>query len=593
MLSIEQQKLLNDLVNSLDSKQKIWLAGYFEGLARSADNDTPVISPDNIELEQNIQLPVTILYGSRSGNSEMVAKQAADKFITGGLQVRTVDMNDYKSKDLKEEKNLIVVVSTHGEGVPPVAAEEFYEFVHSKRAPKLEGVNFAVCALGDTSYEFFCKTGADFDRRFEELGAVRALDRVDCDVDFEDVAEEWIGKVYEAFKNNTNGNVRIKEKSITDSVSVSKSRYGKKNPFPALVMEKILLSGRGSAKENYHIELSLEGSGYNFKPGDAIGIYPTNSGKLVDELIATRGYNPDVIINNGVGNKSLREILMNHYEISVLTKEVVNKYSELAKNKQLLKLVGDADMLRKYSYGRDMLDLVSDFPADVAPEDMVGILRKLQPRLYSISSSLKAYPDEVHITVGAVRYTAHSRDKEGVCSVFLADRIMLDQTLPVYIDANTNFKLPENNDAPIIMIGPGTGIAPFRSFIQEREATGATGKNWLFFGDQHFTTDFMYQTEWQKYLKNGLLTHLDVAFSRDADKKVYVQHKMLENAREIYSWLQEGAHFYVCGDMENMAPDVHHALVKIVEEQGSMAHDAAHDYVREMQKTHRYQEDVY
>lgn len=591
-LNTEQQSLLNQLLTSTNEQQKIWISGYLAGVTRK---NTEINQLEPISTKQSTDAPsITILYGTRSGNSQAVAEQAAELYSENGFKTHCFDMSDYKPNNLKNEKNLLVVVSTHGEGVPPIAAEEFYEFLHSKRAPKLNGLNFSVCALGDSSYLHFCKTGIDFETRLLELGATKIHERVDCDVDFEDLAESWVESSLKSFQEKVAAQLGSSSQiSSPKPARKDKSQYSKKNPYQALVLNKVKLSGRGSQKENYHIELSIEDSGLDYKPGDAIGVLPKNSGALVDSIIKKQAYNPDEVIQNGVGNKTLRELLMNHYELTVLTKDVLSKYADLSGNEEVAQILQDSEKLKNYIYGRDLFDLLNDYPMDKSPQELVSILRKLQPRLYSISSSLEANPDEVHITVGAVRYEKEGREKEGVCSTFLADRIEEDETIPVFIDRNTNFSLPDQGHVPIIMVGPGTGIAPFRGFVQEREASGATGKNWLIFGDQHFTTDFLYQTEWQKYLKKGVLTKLDVAFSRDQEKKVYVQHRMLENAEEIYAWLEEGAHFYVCGDMKSMAPDVHHALIEIVEKEGNMSHDAAHNYVRQMQKEKRYQEDVY
>jgi sulfite reductase (NADPH) flavoprotein alpha-component len=593
MLTNEQKVLLDQLVKTLDSKQISWLSGFFSGIELK---EKPINGNDhNIDnLNKTDASQLTILYGSRSGNSQSVAEKLAEKLKTNGISLKCIDMNDYPNKELKNEKNLIVIVSTHGEGVPPVSAEEFYQFIYSKRAPSLKDLNYSVCALGDSSYEFYCKTGSDIDKRFEELGATRLVDRCDCDVDYEELADKWIDNVFQTFKAKYNGSVQIKNEGIQNLTALEPSViYNKKNPFKALVLEKILLSGRGSKKENYHIELSIDGSGMEYKPGDALGILPVNSPVLVDKLIDLKKFDAEAIINNGVGSKSLRDILLNHYEIATLTKDVISNYATISENKKLHKILYDNTQLRDYIYGRDVLDLLTDFPAEFEPVELTGILRKLQPRLYSITSSQKAYEDEVHLIIGTVRYTGKGGIKEGVCSTYLSDRINVEDFLPVYIDHNPNFKLPEDSETPVIMIGPGTGIAPFRGFIQEREVTGSTGKNWLFFGDQYFKTDFLYQTEWQKYLKQGVLTKMDVAFSKDTKEKLYVQHRMLEHSKELYSWLQEGAHIYVCGDGKHMAPDVFKALVKISEDQGKFNNEKATEYVRSLQKTRRYHEDVY
>ena len=357
------------------------------------------------------------------------------------------------------------------------------------------------------------------------------------------------------------------------AVQTVESTYSRTNPFKAEVLENINLNGRGSNKETRHLELSLEGSGITYQPGDALGIYPENDPELVENLIQKMGWDSEeiVTINKQGDVLPLKEALSSHFEITNLTKSLLEKANQLSSIDELQELLlpENADQLKSYLNGRDLLDLVSDFgPWNVSVQEFVSILRKMPARLYSIASSMSANPDEVHLTIGALRYEAHGRERKGVCSILLADRIEPGDTLPVYIQHNQNFKLPSNPDTPIIMIGPGTGVAPFRSFIQEREELGVEGKSWLFFGDQHFVTDFLYQTEWQKWLKDGVLTKLDVAFSRDTDEKVYVQHRMQERSQELFEWLQEGAVVYICGDEKNMAKDVHNTLIEIIEKEG-------------------------
>ena len=484
-------------------------------------------------------------------------------------------------------------MSTHGEGDPPDTALQFHEFVHGKRAPKLAGINFSVLALGDTSYEFFCKTGADFDIQFEKLGGNRLTDRVDCDLDYEEPAEAWIETSLSNLEKlvgtqSSNGVAAFAMPAITTSL------YDKKNPFQAEVLESINLNGRGSAKETLHIELSLEDSGLEYQPGDALGVYPQNNPAFVDSLLSSLELDGNEAVSLNDENLSLHKALLERLEITVLTKPVVEKYGEAFGSQAATELAQDREALKSYIYGRDIRDLIKDYPpTTVSPTALASCFRKLPARLYSIASSLDAHPDEVHLLVAIVRYHSSGMDREGVCSTFLADRLLEDQKIGVYIDRNKNFKLPEDSSLPIIMIGPGTGVAPFRAFIEHREYHGHSGKNWLFFGDQHFATDFLYQAEWLKHKKNGLLTNLDVAFSRDQQKKVYVQHRMLERKKEIYSWLQDGAHLYVCGDESRMAHDVHAALIDIIASEGSMSQENALEYVKKLQQDKRYQRDVY
>jgi sulfite reductase (NADPH) flavoprotein alpha-component len=375
------------------------------------------------------------------------------------------------------------------------------------------------------------------------------------------------------------------------------SEYSRTNPFRAEVLENINLNGRGSNKETHHLELSLEGSGLTYKPGDAVGIYPENDPALVEQLLSELPWNPEdtVTINKQGDVLSLKEALSSYYEITVLTKPLLEKIGQLSKNDTLHEyLSGNGEKVKTYIGGRDLIDFIRDFGiwGDSA-EEFVSVLRKIPARLYSIASSESANPDEVHLTIGAVRFDSHGRERNGVCSILCAERLEPGDTLPIFIQHNDNFKLPENPETPIIMIGPGTGVAPFRSFLQEREEVGASGKSWMFFGDQHFRTDFLYQTEWQKWIENGVLTKMDVAFSRDTEQKVYVQHRMLENSKELYAWLQEGASVYICGDEKSMARDVHNTLIDIIQTEGGLNREKAEEYLADMQQQKRYQRDVY
>ncbi|MGZ8908206.1 MAG: assimilatory sulfite reductase (NADPH) flavoprotein subunit, partial [Methylobacter sp.] len=512
--------------------------------------------------------------------------------LAAGLGLKTAirKMGDYRLLQLKAEKNLLVIVSTYGEGEPPDNARELVEHLFSKRAPSLQHLHFAVLGLGDSSYEFFCKTGIDFDRRLEELGATRIHPRVDCDVDYESSAEAWMHAVLNEMSVRLNTKPQPAE--LSQPSIESPAAYSRKHPFPALLLDNILLNGRGSLKETHHLEFSLEGSGLTYEPGDALGVCPTNAPDVIDALLQALHFDGTEWITLDGEHGSLYDVLFSQYEITTITRPAMQKYALLANSQKLDQLLHDKHKLNDYLHGREMIDLVTDFPAGhLCPQAFVDCLRKLPPRMYSIASSLKQHPDEVHITVVAVRYQAHGRDRKGTGSTFLAERISEDATIPVFIDRNNNFKLPTDPAAAIIMIGPGTGIAPFRAFIEEREAIAAPGKNWLFFGEQHFETDFLYQAEWLRYLNSGVLTRMIVAFSRDQEQKIYVQHLMAEHGKELYAWLQDGAYFYVCGDGKQMAPDVHAALLKIVA--AEIGADNAEEYVANLQKAKRYQRDVY
>jgi sulfite reductase (NADPH) flavoprotein alpha-component len=591
----EQAELLNRLLPTLTESQKVWLSGFL-----AASQSTFAAKTGEVPEQNKIQTTskeVTILFGSQSGNAQGLAKKAGLTLEGIGFQVTVSSMSDFKPNNLKKLQNLLIIASTHGEGEPPDNALSFHEFLISKRAPKLEGLHFSVLALGDSSYELFCKTGKDFDQRLEELGGVRIYPRFDCDVDFEEPAAEWLEGVLGNLREAQIDSACTAQPVLAAGQKVE-SEYSRTNPFRAEVLENINLNGRGSNKETRHLELSLEGSGLTYQPGDAVGIYPENDPALVEKLLGELPWNPEetVTINKQGDVLSLKEALSSYYEITVLTKPLLEKIGQILKNDTLHDYLasGNEEKLRGYIDGRDLLDFVRDFGAwGVSAQEFVSVLRKIPARLYSIASSISANPEEVHLTIGAVRYDSHGRERKGVCSILCSERVESGDTLPIFIQHNTNFKLPDNPETPIIMVGPGTGAAPFRSFMQEREEIGASGKSWMFFGDQHFRTDFLYQTEWQKWIESGVLTKMDVAFSRDTEQKVYVQHRMLENSKELYKWLQEGASVYICGDEKNMARDVHHTLLEIIQTEGSLTREKAEEYLADMQQQKRYQRDVY
>ncbi|MGX2041415.1 assimilatory sulfite reductase (NADPH) flavoprotein subunit [Methylocaldum sp. MU1018] len=587
-LTPQQWDTLRRLADEFSREQKLWASGYLAGLSDAAQRpaaSAPTQSPEHPG--------VVVLFGSQTGNSEKLAKALHARLRQSGIAARLEDMGSYKSAQLRRDRCLLVIVSTHGEGEPPDNARPFYEFLHGKKAPKLDGLQFSVLALGDTSYEYFCKTGRDFDRRLEELGAARLCPRVDCDVDYEEAAEGWMGDALAALVRLRQPRVEISASAAVEPVSA----YSKKQPFPATMLENVRLTGRGSTKDVRHIELSIEDSGLRFEPGDALGVVPSNWPERVAELIEAAGLSSGAVVSGSDGAETtLEDALLHHYEITTLTRPFLEKYAELSGSGELAELLkeGNRQLLRDFLYGREIIDVLRRYPVPgIAADRFVALLRKLPPRLYSIASSLEADPDAVHLTVGVVRYESHGIERQGVASTFLAERVAENGPVPVYVDSNPNFRLPKDPDAPIIMVGPGTGVAPFRAFLAEREASGAGGRNWLFFGDRNFHTDFLYQSEWLDHRKNGLLTRIDVAFSRDDDDKVYVQHRMLERSRELYAWLEEGAHFYVCGDAQRMASDVHEALITVVAKEGDVDRDRAEDYVRTLQSSKRYQRDVY
>ncbi|MGR9050198.1 assimilatory sulfite reductase (NADPH) flavoprotein subunit [Halobacillus faecis] len=586
----EQTEQLNRLLLTMDDRQKIWLSGY---LAADLHSASFAVKDHQAEEQGSASRQVTLLYGSHTGNCQALAEEYGARLKAKGFEAKVLDMDEYKPKNLKNEQDLLILTSTHGDGDPPDNALSFYDFLFSKRAQKLDGVRYAVLALGDSSYEFFCQTGKEIDERLNELGAERIHTLVDCDLDYEENAEAWWNVVLDAL-GDTQEHVSPPVEptpSVTD-----RPLYSKKNPFQAEVLENINLSGRGSNKETRHLEIDLEGSNLTYEPGDSLGIFPNNEEALVDELIEEMEWDPDlsVIVNKDGEVRALREALSSHYEITALTIPLLQKIAGFTDREEFKQLVASREEMNAYIYGRDLLDVVRDYgPWNAGAEEFVSILRKIPARLYSIASSFKANPDEVHLTIGTVRYDSNGRKRTGVCSGQCAERTEAGDHLSVFVQKNNNFKLPDDPSLPIIMIGAGTGVAPYRAFLEEREESEAQGRSWLFFGEQHFVTDFLYQVEWQQWLKNGVLTKMDVAFSRDSKEKVYVQHRLLENREEFYQWLAAGAYVYVCGDEKHMAKDVHNTILQIVKEEGKYNDEEAEEYLKELRKAKRYQRDVY
>ncbi len=536
-------------------------------------------------------VPATILWGSQTGNSEGLAKKLAKNLSKNGFTPKVVDMAAYDKADLSKEENVLLITSTYGDGEPPDNAADLYDWILSEDAPRLEQLNYTVLALGDSEYPDYCKCGIDFDERLAALGAKQITPRIDCDVDFDDEFAAWQKAIIASIGDSSS------HESSVNAEDTGEDGYSKKHPFPASILRNENLNAVDSARETNHIEFSLEGSGLKYEAGDALGVYPENPEEVVDELIAALGMKPtEEVPLPGGGDGSLREALIKHYDIRSLNKKVIEQWQERS-GAPFLRSIVEADSKEVYDefcWGRELIDLAVDYPADFADaEEFVGSLKKLQPRLYSISSSPKAHPDEVHLTVAIVRYDSHYRSRGGVCSTFLADRAG-DLKPGVFVHENKAFRVPEDGNKPIIMCGPGTGIAPFRAFLEERKATEAKGLNWLLFGNPHAATDFLYEEELNEMQKDGVLNKLSVAFSRDQKEKIYVQDRMLEEGAEIWKWLHdEGGSFYVCGDASRMAKDVDAALHQIAQTHGNMSEKEAEDFYKQMKKEKRYARDVY
>ncbi|MES2657438.1 MAG: flavodoxin domain-containing protein [Verrucomicrobiota bacterium] len=534
---------------------------------------------------------VTVLFGSQTGTSEGLAKKLVKTLKKGNFEPELHDMAAYDRSRLATEKNLLIITSTYGDGEPPDTATDLHGWLMSDAAPRLEGVSYSVLALGDSSYPDFCKCGVEFDTRLTALGAKSLHPRVDVDVDADAPYAAWSTAVLATLSPSGAG-IPAGESTAAESAEAG---YSKSNPFPSAVVENYNLNGPGD-KQTHQIALSLEGSDLAYEVGDALGVYPLNPPEIVDEIIANLPFKSGDVPAPDGGEIPLREALIRYYDIGSLNKSVIQKWQAKSGSPFLRSLVAadDKKAYDDFCWGRDLIDLVVDHPADFTDaEEFVSNLKKLQPRLYSIASSPRAHPGEVHLCVGIVRYNTFGRKRGGICSTFLADRVKEDIKPRVYVHGNNAFRLPSDGATDVIMCGPGTGIAPFRAFLEDRKATAAKGRNWLFFGNPHSATDYLYQDEIEGYIADGTLSKFDVAWSRDQKEKLYVQHLMVQNGAELWSWLQGGAAFYVCGDASRMAKDVDLALHKVAEEHGKLTAEEAAAFISQLKKDKRYLRDVY
>ncbi|AKL10634.1 TPA: NADPH-dependent assimilatory sulfite reductase flavoprotein subunit [Kluyvera intermedia] len=590
-LNPEQLARLQAATTDLTPTQLAWVSGYFWGVL----NQQPGAAVATATPAATEAPTITLLSASQTGNARRVAEALRDDLLAAKLNVKLVSAGDYKFKQIANEKLLIVVASTQGEGEPPEEAVALHKFLFSKKAPKLNGTAFAVLGLGDTSYEFFCQAGKDFDSKLAELGAERLLDRVDADVEFQAAAAEWRARVVEVLKARVPKETPA-QAAVTATGAVNEvfsSPYTKEEPLTATLSVNQKITGRDSEKDVRHIEIDLGDSGLRYQPGDALGVWYQNDPALVKELIELLWLKGDEPVSVDGKTLPLSEALQWHFELTVNTGNIVENYATLTRSESLLPLVGDKAKLQHYAATTPIVDMVRFSPAQLDAGALTGLLRPLTPRLYSIASSQAEVETEVHVTVGVVRYDIEGRARAGGASSFLADRVEEEGEVRVFIEHNDNFRLPANPETPVIMIGPGTGIAPFRAFMQQRAAEGAEGKNWLFFGNPHFTEDFLYQVEWQRYVKEGVLNRIDLAWSRDQKEKIYVQDKLRQQGAELWRWINDGAHIYVCGDANRMAKDVEQALLDVIAEFGAMDAEAADEYLSELRVERRYQRDVY
>ena len=594
-LNPDQLTRLQAATSDYSPTQLAWLSGYFWGLVNQAPGaaaGTTVATAAPVQAEVPT---ITLISASQTGNARRLAEQLRDDLQAAELKVNLVSAGDYKFKQIAQEKLLVIVTSTQGEGEPPEESVALHKYLMSKKAPKLDGTEFAVFGLGDTSYEFFSKAGKDFDARLAELGATRLLDRVDADVDYTAAAEAWRKQIVATFKERiaVAAPATAAVAGTSHGNDIQGTQYTKEAPLTASLSVNQKITGRNSDKDVRHIEIDLGDSGLRYQPGDALGVWYENDPALVQELLEQVSLTGEEPVSVNGQTLPLAEALQKHYELTVNTPQIVEHYAALAGNDALLAQIGDKASLQQYVQNTPIVDMVRFVPTQLTAEQLIGLLRPLTPRLYSIASSQAENETEVHITVGAVRYEIEGRARSGGASGYLSDRLEEDGEIRVFIEHNDNFRLPANPETPVIMIGPGTGIAPFRAFMQQRDAEGAEGKNWLFFGNPHFTEDFLYQVEWQSYVKDGLLTNIDLAWSRDQKEKVYVQDKIRAKGAEVWRWIQEGAHIYVCGDANRMAKDVEQALLEVVAEHGGMDTESADEFLSELRVERRYQRDVY
>lgn len=582
-LSQGQVEKLKQLTSELSAVQLAWVSGYLSATAEQGTSQASV--------EAEPAQTVTILYGSQTGNGRGVANELAAKAKAQGYAVNLASMGDYKVRQLKQETLLLAVVSTHGEGEAPDDALELHKFLASKRAPKLDNLHYSVLALGDSSYEFFCQTGKDFDERLAALGAKAIQPLVECDVDYEEAAQQWQSDLLESIKpliQTSSASVV----SIGSSTNTGESQFTKQNPFAAELLVSQKLTGRDSDRDVRHVEIDLGESELSYQAGDALGVWFSNSEVLVEEILTQLSLDGATEVTVAKESLSLKQALIEKKELTQLYPGLVKGWAELSGDETLLKLAEDRELTRQFVLNHQLIDLATKYQVTITPVQLIELLRPITPRLYSIASSQSEVESEVHLTVALVEDERDGETRFGGASQFLA-QAEEGAEVKVYVEPNSHFRLPENPDTPVIMVGPGTGVAPFRAFMQERAAQGVESDSWLFFGNPHFEQDFLYQTEWQQYLKDGSLTRIDLAFSRDQAHKIYVQDRIAEQGEEVWKWLEAGAHLYICGDAERMAKDVHQALLDVAVKFGGKTAEEAEAFLEQLRSDKRYQKDVY
>lgn len=575
--------------------QRAWLNGYLAGLYSYAPAPAATTQP---RFER-----IAVLYGSQTGTAEGLARKCAKELKAGGFTVSVASLEGYVPATLAGEACALFIVSTYGEGEAPDAAQPFFQQLCVEHFPLLGDLSFAVLALGDSHYEHFCQFGKELDTRLESLGGTRLIARIDSDVEVDAPFAQWKKALFTSLRETSPANTGL-ESPLPDQPASAQNahpaatpRHTRENPCLSRLAEKRPLTHPSSTKLTIHLDFSMEGATLDYEAGDACGVIPQNSAALIDVLLNLLPFTGDEPVEiPKIGNVPVRDALLHHFAVNRLSRKTISAYATLTQCSALEEMLAPPRQaeLEKYLHGRDLIDLLREWPFVLQrPDDLLKFLPRLAPRLYSISSSPAAHPGRIHTTVSVVRYRAHERDRGGVCSTLLADHIQVGDRLPIYIQPNKKFRLPADPSVPVVMIGPGTGVAPFRAFLHHRRVTGATGRNWLFFGERSAATDFLYREELEGMQSDGHLTYLDTAFSRDQERKVYVQDLMILNSRQLWGWIEEGAFIYVCGDAERMAKDVDGTLRRVIEKEGAMAMEAAVDYVENLRSTRRYQRDIY
>jgi sulfite reductase (NADPH) flavoprotein alpha-component len=582
--SPEDIDTLNTVVSRTTAQQRAWLAGFFAGYeaAQGGQQLPQAVAPPKA------RQPLTVIYGSESGNAEALALKVKKLSQKHGLDARIYDMADADLSVLAKAKNLMVFVSTWGEGDPPSRAVDFYTALMSDAAPRLDkSLRFAVLALGDTAYAQFCAVGRAIDGRLEALGATRAADRIDLDLDFAKKAAEWtegaLAKLAPAEAGASATVVHVDFKGGAQPFDDDEPAFTAEHPLEGEIAALLNLNGTGSTRETWHVEIAADAPGFTYAPGDAIGLLPENDPALALELAEAVGLGAD----GGVVQK-----LRQSFDVTTLSRNLIEAYAKLTGRSDVAKLA-DPKAFAEFAADRQLIDLIETYPEKLAPEQLFGLLRPLPGRLYSVASSPNAHAGEAHLLVGAVRWESHGHKRGGVASTYLADRSRVGDKVRIYVKPNRHFRLPEDSARPIVMIGAGTGVAPYRAFIEERVEQGAKGKSWLVFGERNYTFDFLYQLEWQEHLASGALSRIDVAFSRDQPEKIYVQQRLWEHRAELLKWIEDGAHIYVCGDEKGMGRDVDVMLARILGEAARGDEEAGRARLKELAKAGRYQRDVY